>query len=88
MARQTGARDLKGLYVGKVNKDCAAERAGIRQGDVIVRVAGKEVNTFAEMMEELGLFSPGDEVDVDYVREGKSYTVRVTLLNTKVIKKN
>lgn len=92
VARQTGARDLKGLYVGKVNKDCAAERAGIRQGDVIVRVAGKEVNTFAEMMEELGLFSPGDEVDVDYVREGKSYTVRVTLLNsngnTKVIRRN
>ena len=91
VARQTGTRDLKGLYVGKVNADCAADRAGIRQGDVIVRVAGKEVNTFAEMMEELALFSPGDEVDVDYVRGERSYTVKATLLNsngnTKIIKK-
>ncbi len=81
VARQTGARETKGLYVVKVNRDCAAERAGIRQGDIIVHVAGKEVNTFAEMMEELGLFSPGDEVDVDYVRDGHSNSVKVTLLN-------
>lgn len=81
VARQTGAREIKGLYVVKVNRDCAAERVGIRQGDIILRVAGKEVNTFAEMMEELGLFSPGDEVDVDYVHEGNSKVVKVTLLN-------
>ena len=64
VARQTGARAIKGLYVAKVVKDCASDRAGIRQGDIILRVAGKEVNTFAEMMEELGLFSPGDEVEI------------------------
>ena len=83
VARQTGARDTKGLYVVKVTKDCAADKAGIRQGDIILRVAGKEVNTFAEMMEELGLFSPGDEVDVDYERNGHSETVKATLLNSQ-----
>ena len=91
VARQTGARDTKGLYVAKVNRDCAADRAGIRQGDIILRVAGKDVNTFAEMMEELGLFSPGDEVDVEYVRNGISHAVKVTLLNsqgnTQIIRK-
>lgn len=91
VARQTGAREIKGLYVAKVNREGAAEQAGIRQGDIILRVAGKEVNTFAEMMEELGLFSPGDQVDVDYVRNGHSQTVKVTLLNlrgnTQIIRK-
>ncbi len=91
VARQTGAREIKGLYVVKVTRDCAAERAGIRQGDIILRVAGKEVNTFAEMMEELGLFSPGDEVDVEYVRDGHADIVKATLLNlhgnTQVIRK-
>lgn len=90
VARQTGAREIKGLYVGKVVKDCASDRAGIRQGDIILRVAGKEVNTFAEMMEELGLFSPGDEVEVDYVRDGRANTVKAILLNsqgnTKIIR--
>ncbi|MBR4738928.1 MAG: trypsin-like peptidase domain-containing protein [Bacteroidales bacterium] len=83
VAKQTGAREIKGLYVAKVAKDCASDRAGIRQGDIILRVAGKEVNTFAEMMEELGLFSPGDEVEVDYVRDGRANTVKATLLNSQ-----
>ncbi len=91
VARQTGARDIKGLYVAKVVHDCASDRAGIRQGDIILRVAGKEVNTFAEMMEELGLFSPGDEVEVDFEREGHTETVKATLLNsngnTQIIRK-
>lgn len=83
VARQTRARDTKGLYVAKVNRDCAADRAGIRQGDIILRVAGKDVNTFAEMMEELGLFSPGNEVDVEYVRNGSTNAVKVILLNSQ-----
>lgn len=91
LARKAGARAIKGLYVAKVTEDCAAARAGIRQGDIILRVAGKEVNTFAEMMEELGLFTPGDEVEVDYERDGHGYTVKAILLNsqgnTQIIRK-
>ena len=83
VAQQTGARAIKGLYVAKVVKDCASDRAGIRQGDIILRVAGKDVNTFAEMMEELGLFSPGDEVEVDYERNGHTNTVKAILLNSQ-----
>ena len=91
IAKKAGARDIKGLYVAKVVEDCAAARAGIVQGDIILRVAGKEVNTFAEMMEELGLFTPGDEVEVDFERDGHTKTVKAVLLNsqgnTKIITK-
>ncbi|MBP5546692.1 MAG: trypsin-like peptidase domain-containing protein [Bacteroidales bacterium] len=91
LARQAGASEVKGIYVEKVNKDCAADRAGIRSGDIILKVAGKEVNTFAEMMEELGLFTPGDEVTVDYLHDGQKKSVKAKLLNsngnTDVIRK-
>ena len=83
IAKKSGARDIKGLYVAKVAEDCAAARAGIVQGDIILRVAGKEVNTFAEMMEELGLFTPGDEVEVDFERDGHTKTVKAVLLNSQ-----
>ena len=83
IAKKAGARDIKGLYVAKVAEDCAAARAGIVQGDIILRVAGKEVNTFAEMMEELGLFTPGDEVEVDFERDGHTKTVKAVLLNSQ-----
>lgn len=91
VARQTSARDTKGLYVLKVNPQGAADRAGILTGDIILRVAGKEVNTFSEMMEELGLFSPGDQVDVEYVRNGNSLVTKAQLRNhmgnTDIIRK-
>lgn len=91
VAKRTGAREIKGLYVAAVVPGCASERAGIRVGDIILCVAGKEVNTFAEMTEELGLFSPGDEVEVDYERDGRTLTVKATLLNsqgnTQIIRK-
>lgn len=91
VARQTSARDTKGLYVMKVNPQGAADRAGILPGDIILRVAGKEVNTFSEMMEELGLFSPGDQVDVEYVRNGNSHVTKAQLRNhmgnTDIIRK-
>ncbi len=91
VARQTSARDTKGLYVLKVNPQGAADRAGILPGDIILRVAGKEVNTFSEMMEELGLFSPGDQVDVEYVRNGNSHVTKAQLRNhmgnTDIIRK-
>ena len=83
VARKTGARSTRGLLVAVVTPDCAAARAGLRQGDIILHVAGKEVNTFAEMTEELGLFSPGDVVEVDYERDGRTQTVKATLLNSK-----
>ncbi|MBP3763724.1 MAG: trypsin-like peptidase domain-containing protein [Bacteroidales bacterium] len=83
LARQTGARAVKGLYVVKVTHDCAAERAGMQVGDIVLRIAGVEVNTFAEMMEELGRFNPGDKVEVDYERGGRTYTVEATLLNSQ-----
>ena len=82
LARRANAREIKGLYIAKVTPECAADRAGLRQGDIILRVAGKEVNTFAEMMEELGLFSPGDEVNVDYERDGRTNTIKAVLLNS------
>lgn len=83
VARQTNARSTKGLIIAKVTPNCAAERAGLRSGDIVLRVAGKDVNTFAEMTEELGLFSPGDEVEVDYERNNRTETVKVTLLNSQ-----
>ncbi len=83
IAQQSGAKELKGLYVTKVIPDFSAYNAGMRQGDIIRAIAGVETNSFAEMMEEIGRHSPGDVVDVQYDRNGKSNTVKVTLLNSQ-----
>ena len=90
IARQKNATSTRGLYVAQVTPQCAADLAGLKQGDIILNINNTPVNTFAEMTEEIGLSSPGDTVAVTYEREGKAHTVQARLLNangdTKIIK--
>ena len=81
LAQQLGVGDIKGIVVTRVIADCAADRAGIEVGDVILQVAGVDINSYAEMMEVLGKCSPGDKVEVRYVRNGQVRNIEATLLN-------
>ena len=73
----------KGIYIARVIPKCAAEKAGLREGDVLTKVNNREVNSYASMMEEVALFNPGDAVEVAYLRDGKEHTATLTLLNSK-----
>lgn len=82
VAKQLGLEEPMGIYIARVIPDCAADRAGMRQGDILLKVNNMDVNSYASMMEEVALFNPGDEVDVDYLRDGKTRTARLKLLNS------
>lgn len=73
----------KGIYIARVIPKCAAEKAGLREGDVLTKVNNMDVNSYASMMEEVALFNPGDAVEVTYLRDGKQETATLTLLNSK-----
>ena len=73
----------KGIYIARVIPKCAAEKAGLREGDVLTKVNNMDVNSYASMMEEVALFNPGDAVEVTYLRDGKQQTATLTLLNSK-----
>jgi len=83
VARQTGVSELKGLYVANVIPNCAAANAGIRQGDVIRTIKGVEINTFAELTEELGRCAPGNQVEITFTRDGRQLKTTATLLNSQ-----
>ena len=83
MARQMGLSEVKGVLVARVVPGSAADNAGLRNGDLLLSVAGVTVNSFAEMMEELGRFTPGDHVDITYYRDGKTHSATATLQNSK-----
>ncbi|MBR4147705.1 MAG: trypsin-like peptidase domain-containing protein [Bacteroidales bacterium] len=91
LADKSGMKDIKGVYVGEATEGGAAEKAGIRSGDVITQINGNPVNTTTQLMEVIRQYRPGDEVDVDVVRDGRERTFRVSLLNesgsTEVVKK-
>jgi len=69
----------KGLYVAEVKKGGPAEAAGIKEEDIIIAVAGKEINSFLELREALEKSKPGEIVDIDLLRKGKRIVVAVVL---------
>lgn len=83
IAAKLKLKELNGIYIARVIPGCAADKAGIREGDVLLSVNGVKVNSYASMMEEVALFNPGDEVEVTYQRDERQNTVKLTLLNSK-----
>lgn len=81
---------IKGVYVSEVVEDGAAADAGIKKGDVITAINGKEVNSMGELQEAIARLTPGAKVKVTYYREQKEQSATVTLKNsqgnTKVVK--
>lgn len=68
-----------GIYVSRVTSGGAASKAGIQEGDIIVKFDGKEVTTYKSFLTELYSKEPGDKVSVVVNRNGTEKTIEVTL---------
>lgn len=84
---QTVADELEltvtsGAMVTEVTVDSAAEAAGIQTGDVLVGVNGIPIASGNELRNRIGLMLPGDEVDIDLVRDGSRMT-QTTILGLR-----
>ncbi len=83
--------NLDGVLVYYLQKDGAADNAGLKKGDIIVGVNGYEVDNRSAFEEQLSYYSPGDKITLTVRREGKNKTIGITLVNregtTEVLKK-
>lgn len=81
----------QGVYVGEVNENSAGKEAGLKKGDIIVGIDGKKVNSVANLQELVARRRPGDKIDVEYIREGKTSKTSATLKNfsgdTEIVKR-
>ncbi|WP_425059103.1 Putative serine protease HtrA [Sporomusa carbonis] len=69
----------KGVYVAKLSPSGPAAKAGIREGDVILKVAGAETNSVADLRAVLDSQQVGSSVEVVIQRNGKNQTISVLL---------
>jgi Do/DeqQ family serine protease len=82
LARDKNLPQVKGVYVQDVVQGGAADKAGIRKGDVIFRIGNSAINSKSELLEEVGQHGPGDNITVDVYRDGKEVSLPVTLLSS------
>lgn len=79
IAEQLGLRDARGALVLSVVDGGPADRAGIRPGDVLVALDGKELASPEDLLAELRGKSPDQTVNVGYRRGTESGEAKVTL---------
>ncbi|HEY5228772.1 MAG TPA: Do family serine endopeptidase [Opitutaceae bacterium] len=72
-------KDSKGVIVDDLTADGPADKAGIKQGDVIVSVNGRAVETQDDLRLTISEMAPGTTASVDISRDGKPLTVKVVL---------
>jgi C-terminal processing protease CtpA/Prc len=68
-----------GVLVETVYEKTPAEKAGIKAGDVIVRINDRDIKDFADLVRTLNYYNPGEEIKVYFVRKGKSKKVTIEL---------
>lgn len=69
-----------GVRLSGVSPGSPAEQAGLQAGDVVVRLAGRPVASLADLSGVLRTLAVGQEVEVEYSREGAARSARVTLV--------
>jgi serine protease Do len=79
LAPQFGAKDVKGALISQVTPGGPAEKAGLKMGDIVTAIEGKPVTTGDELTMAVIARSPGSNVTLDIVRDGKPNKVNITL---------
>jgi hypothetical protein len=70
----------QGVQLGGVVPGSPAEQAGLREGDVLIRIDGREIAGLREFSELLKGLQPGQTVEATVSRDGKELSVPVTVV--------
>lgn len=69
----------QGAFISEVLNDSAAEKAGLKAGDVIVAMNNQKITSFAELRAKIATSGAGKKITLSYLRDGKSKDVDVVL---------
>lgn len=78
---ETNVKNFNGVLVESLERDGPAVKAGLKPGDIIIKLNELEINSQSAFEEELSYHYPGDKINITYLRDGKSNNTSVTLVN-------
>ncbi len=90
-AEEMHLENAKGIQIFKIEPNKSADKAGIKEGDILLSIDGHEVNSIPELKEILDQHLPGDVIACKLIRDKKEFETKVTLKNingtTDIIRK-
>ena len=82
IAEELKLSSRNGVYIGEVSKSGAADKAGIKAGDILIAIDSTKITNPASVPEAVSRFSPGDNAVVTVLRDGKELRLDVTFKGT------
>ena len=79
LAEAFGVDRQRGVVITQVVEDSAAEKAGLKSGDVVTAVDGRPVNRAADLRNKVGMAPVGEKVTLSILRDGKKKDVTATI---------
>jgi serine protease Do len=81
LAKSFGAEGTKGALIAEVLKGGPAEKAGMKQGDIVISYQGKEITNASTLRNQVAIGPIGQEAKVTVLRKGKTEELTVTIGN-------
>ncbi len=81
LAAEKGIAKVPGVYVSNVIENSAASDAGLKKGDIIIEMESKSLSSASELLEIVAAKSPGETINIIYLRGSKQNEIVVKLKN-------
>ena len=83
LAQKFDLDKIEGVYVTGLLEGGSAEKSGIKEGDVLLKINDIAVNKVAELQEQVSKYRPGNKVKVTLKRDGKTRDMDIVLQNQR-----
>jgi serine protease Do len=79
LAESFGIKQTKGVLVGDVVQDGPADKAGLKRGDIVTALNGKDVDNAHTLSRLVASTSPNTQLTVQIIRDGKNKDIKATI---------
>ncbi|MBK0369964.1 trypsin-like peptidase domain-containing protein [Flavobacterium agrisoli] len=79
VSKELGVSQTEGFYINAVSTKSGAEKAGLKKGDIIIKLDEQNIHSYADLSGYINTKRPNDVVQVTYLRDGKTKVSPVTL---------
>lgn len=85
IAEKLDLKTTQGFYVNDVSKNTGAEKAGVKEGDVITQIDNRLIRSFSDLNAVISTKRPNDKVTALLNRNGKPQSIEITLTNKELM---